>query len=283
MPARSSRNRRPTCRESIRRTRSPVDDDPDRRAGRARDVARRRARARVPRARVDARTTCPGRKATSRGGQAIRTASALTTRLGAIRSTFPGAFRPPETARQRHAHHRRDAASIEGVALHDHDWSSKLGAGALGCGELGPEDVALSDYQSVRSRIFRVAAETNSSPGASSLPTYSSSLLATRSGSCRATYSLMASLQTRLLGFLRRGAGLVQSQLIASAGRDLEFLCHWMVLSGIHLVPVLLGERIRLFGHPGAEPIELKEPSLLLSRYEAKPKVSSPTRVAWLA
>ena len=73
---------------------------------------------------------------------------------------------PPQVARERHAHRRGEAASIQGVALHDHDRSSKPGARSDGGRKIGPPDLALRDHHSTRSRTRRAAAARNSSDSA---------------------------------------------------------------------------------------------------------------------
>ena len=73
---------------------------------------------------------------------------------------------PPQVARERHAHRGGEAASIQGVALHHHDRSSKPWARSDGGGKIGPPDLALRDHHSTRSRTRRAAAARNSSGSA---------------------------------------------------------------------------------------------------------------------
>ncbi len=99
-----------------------------------------------------------------------------------------------EVARQRNAHDCRDAAAIERLALHNDHWSAKPRTGSGRRRELGPADVRLRDYQSLRSNALRDAAATNPSSGPPRRPHVSSSFSTMRSGSRRAMYSAMASL-----------------------------------------------------------------------------------------
>lgn len=105
---------------------------------------------------------------------------------------------PFEIAGERHAHNRGQPATVERIALHDHDRSPEAGPRSDRRRKLGPPDLALRDHHSVLSRTSRPAAATKPS---SSRPTSSqtrSMASVTSSGAWRATYSRRAALYTSL-------------------------------------------------------------------------------------
>jgi hypothetical protein len=118
----------------------------------------------------------------------------------------PGRDRPSKVAGQRHAHGSRDPAPVQGIALHNHNWPSKSRTGPRRSGQIGPPDFTLRDHHSLRSRIRRVADETNWSVGYPKSAHTRSMASVTSSGACRATYSLSASLNNWLRDFFVRRA-----------------------------------------------------------------------------
>ena len=102
--------------------------------------------------------------------------------------------RPAEVTGEWNAHDGRDPAAVQGVSLHNHDRPSESRSGAGWVRELGPPDLALGNYQSLRSKMRRDAVETNESVGWPSLAQTRSMASVTRSGACRATYSARACL-----------------------------------------------------------------------------------------
>lgn len=81
---------------------------------------------------------------------------------------------PFEIAGQRHAHHRRDSALVESVALNDQNGSTIARRGADRFAQVGPPHLPLVDYHSTRSSARRAAARANPS---GSVPTASTTSL----------------------------------------------------------------------------------------------------------
>ena len=81
----------------------------------------------------------------------------------------PWRVRPADVAGEWNAHDSRDPAAVQGVPLHDNDRPSEARSGAGWLRELGPPDLALGNYQSLRSKMRREAVETNESVGWPSL------------------------------------------------------------------------------------------------------------------
>lgn len=79
--------------------------------------------------------------------------------------TLPGSRRPAKVARQGYDHNRRQSAGVQRIALNDDDGAPKPRPRAHQVGERGPEDVALGDYHSLRSRACRPASASQSSGG----------------------------------------------------------------------------------------------------------------------
>jgi len=117
----------------------------------------------------------------SRGGSVLVAAS----------STLPGA--DAKVAGQRNDNDCREAARVEGVALHDGNRPAEAGSRAGRAGKRRPEDIAPADYHSLRSSARRAASAAHSSTGLPSSATTSSSETVTAFGSRRATYSASAS------------------------------------------------------------------------------------------
>ena len=115
-----------------------------------------------------------------------------------------GCLCPSKIAGQGHAHNRSDSASVEGISLDYHHWSSKAGARTRWIRQVRPVNVALGDYHSTRFRV-RLAASEMAGSGWVSIASHTRLIAsATASGSWRARYSATASAYSRLRDFLWR-------------------------------------------------------------------------------
>ena len=69
-----------------------------------------------------------------------------------------GGDRTVQIARQRNVDDRRERAAVESIGLHGDDGPSIARAGTDGLGQVGPPDLALVGYHSVRRAVCRAAA-----------------------------------------------------------------------------------------------------------------------------
>ena len=78
----------------------------------------------------------------------------------------PGRSRPLHVACQGNASDGRDSATVQRISLYDHHWTSEARPGAPRLRQVGPPDVTLRySHQSLRFRMRRDTALTNSSTG----------------------------------------------------------------------------------------------------------------------
>ena len=76
-----------------------------------------------------------------------------------------GGLGPAEVGGEGDADGGSDAAAVEGVTLHDDDGAPEPESGAGGRREVGPPDVSLSDYRSLRAWVRAAAAAKAGSDG----------------------------------------------------------------------------------------------------------------------
>jgi hypothetical protein len=106
----------------------------------------------------------------------------------------PRRIPPAEVARQRNADDRAEAASVERIALNDHDRTAEPRRGPGWRWQIGPPHVAPGNHQSLRSSVSRAAAAAKASCDSPTASQTRSIAAVTSSGACLATYSRTARL-----------------------------------------------------------------------------------------